>query len=73
MKTVVKVRRYDGSESVVRICRDAESAVTHADRCNMEYQTDAYYAEPWDAKKADELCRDIDSVLRAYFRQGSQA
>lgn len=65
MKTVVKVRRYNGSESVVGIYQDAESAAAHVDRCNTEYQTDAYYTEPWDMKKAEEFSRNIDAVLRA--------
>ena len=73
MKTVVKVRRYDGSVSVVRICGDAETAAAHAERCNMEYQTDSYYTEPWDVKKADDFDRDIESVLRACFPRSSQA
>lgn len=65
MKSVVKVRRYNGSESVVGIYPDAESAAAHADRWNTEYQTDAYYTEPWDIKKAEEFSTNIDSVLRA--------
>lgn len=67
MKTVVKVRRYNGSESVVSIYEDAESAATHADRCNTEYQTDAYYTEPWDGEKAEEFFRESDLVLRAHL------
>lgn len=70
MKTVVKVRRYNGSESVVGIYEDAVSATAHADRCNTEYQTDVYYTEPWDGKKAEEFFRDSDSVLRAYLSKG---
>lgn len=70
MKTVVKVRRYNGSESVVGIYEYAESAAAHAHRCNTEYQTDTYYTEPWDMKKAEEFFRDSDLALRAYLSKG---
>lgn len=70
MKTVVKVRRYNGSESIVGIYQDVELAIAHAHRCNTEYQTDAYYTEPWDMKKAAEFGKDSDLVLRAQLSKG---
>lgn len=52
---LVKVSRYDGSESVVGIFATAETADAVAMRYNTEYQTDTYYVEPWDTGKSPTL------------------
>ena len=44
----VKIRRYDGSESVVATTDTEDQACTRADELNRQYQTDTYYAEKFD-------------------------
>lgn len=44
----VKIRRYDGSESVVAKTDTEDQARTRADKLNRQYQTDTYYAEKFD-------------------------
>lgn len=48
---LVKVRRYGGGESVVDSLVSAESAHDRAEYFNALYQTDTYYAEPYDRAK----------------------
>jgi hypothetical protein len=48
---VLKLRRYTGSESIVRDYDTEEEAQAEADKRNAEYQSDTHYAEPWDPEK----------------------
>lgn len=50
-KVLVKVRRYDGSESVLRRHSDPELAQLQADAYNQAFQTDTCYVEDYDPAK----------------------
>lgn len=50
-RVLVKVRRYDGSESVLRRHSDPELAQIQVDAYNEAYQTDACYMEDYDPAK----------------------
>ncbi|QFG12073.1 Hypothetical Protein OBI_RACECAR_228 [Arthrobacter phage Racecar] len=50
---LVKIRRYDGSESVVVSNVTEEDARLAADTYNEDIQSDLYYAEKWDRKKLE--------------------
>lgn len=50
-KVLVKVRRYDGSESVLRRHSDPGLAQLQADAYNQAFQTDACYVEDYDPAK----------------------
>jgi len=50
-RVLVKVRRYDGSESVLRRHSDPVMAQLQADAYNEAYQTDACYVEDYDPAK----------------------
>ena len=44
---VVKIKRYDGSTSILRRFSVEEAARKEASRLNAEYQTGTHYVEPW--------------------------
>ena len=49
---IVKIRRYDGSTSVVKQFTLEPMARNYAGRLNEEYQTNTYYVERYDPSKA---------------------
>lgn len=50
-KVLVKLRGYDGSESVLRRHSDPELAQLQADAYNQAFQTDTCYVEDYDPAK----------------------
>lgn len=50
---LVKLRRYDGSESVISSRMTKESAQKMADSFNLDNQTDSWYIEQYDASKIE--------------------
>ena len=56
-KWCVKLRRYDGSESVVRLVGSEPVAQAYADGMNFAYQSDSYYVEPYDPDLAADWLR----------------
>lgn len=50
---LVKIRRYDGSESVVISNVTEEDARLAAQTYNEDIQSNLYYAEKWDRDKLD--------------------
>jgi hypothetical protein len=50
---LVKIRRYDGSESVVRGNLSEEDARSTADTYNKDIQSNLYYAEKWEREKLE--------------------
>lgn len=62
---LVKVKRYDGSESVIHSSLLKEQAKAIASNYNDQYQSDNYYAEMFDLQKfnwpsADHLIDGMD-------------
>lgn len=48
---LVKIKRYDGSESILKLGQTEESAKAYAALHNMYVQSDIYRAEAWDKEK----------------------
>lgn len=57
---VLKIRRYDGSESVIDDFNTIEEAQAEADRLNGDYQSKLFHVEAWDRDRAQ---REWDVIL----------
>lgn len=67
-RVLVKVRRYDGSESVLRRHSDPGLAQLQVDAYNEAYQTDACFMEDYDPAK-DEWPTMSSQVARERVQQ----
>lgn len=80
-KVLVKVRRYDGSESVLRRHSDPELAQMQADAYNEAFQTDTCYVEDYDPAKdewptgptREEALARVESLIASKIERDQEA
>lgn len=60
---LVRIYRYDGTDSTLATGLSEEAAVEKADHLNTATQSTQYRAEQYDSNKADAFWDDVCSVL----------